>query len=79
MEEVSEHADAALLDLGGLRVLRVVDEVPMQVARDQQIDVRPHPGGDEGREVLLGVAVEQQLLLDQQVGIDGSIGPSGIL
>ena len=33
MEEVGEHPDAALLDLGRPRVLGVVDEVAVQVAR----------------------------------------------
>ena len=30
VEEVGEHPDAALLDLGGARVLGVVDEVAVQ-------------------------------------------------
>ena len=33
VEEVGEHPDAALLDLGGARVLGVVDEVAVQVRR----------------------------------------------
>ncbi|HEY6638046.1 MAG TPA: hypothetical protein VIZ61_10240 [Solirubrobacterales bacterium] len=69
MEEVGEHPDAPLLDLRGLRVFGVVDEVPVQVLTDQLGDVRTHPGGDEGGEVPLGVAVEEELLLDQVLGV----------
>src|SRR4029453_5193594 len=66
MEEVGEHADAALLDLRSLGVLGVVDEVAVEVLADQVGDVRSHPGGDERRQVLLRVAVDEELLLDQE-------------
>ena len=65
MEEVGEHPHAALLDLGGDRVLRVVDEVRVEVLGDDPLSLRLHPGGDEGREVALRVALHRQVLADQ--------------
>jgi hypothetical protein len=71
VEQIGQHPDAALLDLGGLRVLGVVDEVPVQVLADQLRDVRAHPGRHEGRQVLLGIAIEEELLLDQETRVGG--------
>jgi hypothetical protein len=34
VEQLGEHVDAALLDLGGHRILRVIDEVPKEVLVD---------------------------------------------
>ena len=65
VEEVGEHPDAALLDLGGLRVLGVVDEVAVQVLGDDPLRLRLHPRGDEGGEIARRVAVEDELLADQ--------------
>ncbi len=65
VEEVGEHADAALLDLGGLRVLGVVDEVAVQVLGDDLLRLGLHPGGHERRQVALRDAVEHELLGDQ--------------
>ncbi len=62
MEEVGQHPDAALLDLGRARVLRVVDEVAVQALGDDPLRLGLHPGGHERREVALRVAVEHQLL-----------------
>jgi hypothetical protein len=63
--EVGEHADAALLDLGRDRVLGVVDEVAVEVLGDDPLRLRLHPGGDEGGQVAVGVALERQFLVDQ--------------
>ena len=65
VEEVGEHADAALLDLGRLRVLGVVDEVHVQRRGDDPVGLGLHPGGDERREVAHGEAVEDHFLVDQ--------------
>ena len=51
VEEVGQHANAALLDLGRLRVLGVVDEVAMEVLGDEPLSLELYPGGDEGGEV----------------------------
>ena len=40
VEEVGEHADAALLDLGRDRILGVVDEVAVEVLGDQPLAPR---------------------------------------
>ena len=65
MEELGQHPDAALLDLEGLGVLGVVDEVAVQVPIDHPPRLRLHPGGDEGRQVALRNALDGELLVDQ--------------
>ena len=62
VEEVGQHPDAALLDLGRARVLGVVDEVAVQALGDHPLGLGLHPGGHERGEVALRVAVEDQLL-----------------
>jgi hypothetical protein len=69
-EEVGEHADAALLDLRGLRVLGVVDEVAVQVLGDHPLGIGLHPRRHERRQVALRDAVEHELLVDQPHRID---------
>ena len=70
VEEVGQHADAALLDLGGLRILGVVDEVAVQVLRDHPLRLRLHPRRHERRQVAHRDAVEHQLLPDQPHRVD---------
>ena len=60
--EAGQHPDAALLDLGRLRILRVIDVVAMQVVSDHPLRLGLHPGGDERRQVAEGDAVEHHLL-----------------
>ncbi len=62
VEEVGQHPDAALLDLGRARILGVVDEVAVQALGDDPLRLGLHPGGHERGEVALRVAVEHQLL-----------------
>ena len=69
VEEVGQHADAALLDLGRLRVLGVVDEVAVEVVGDQPLRLGLHPGGHEGGQVAHRVALELELLADQPHGV----------
>ena len=71
MEELGQHPDAALLDLEGLGVLGVVDEVAMEVVVDHPPRLRLHPGGDEGGQVALGNPLHRQLLPDQAHRGDG--------
>jgi hypothetical protein len=68
MEEVVDHAHAALRDLGGARVLGVVDVVAMEVMGDHRGRLRVHECRHERREVLHRVAVEQHLRLEQCEG-----------
>jgi hypothetical protein len=70
VEEVGEHANAALLDLRGLRILGVIDEVAVQVRRDHPLRFGLHPGRDERRQVALRDAVEHQVLADQPHRVD---------
>jgi hypothetical protein len=65
VEQIAEHADAALLDLGRPRVLRVVDEVAVQVLGDQLPGLGLHPRGDERRQVAFGNPLGDQVLGDQ--------------
>ena len=79
VEEVGEHADAALLDLRGLRVLGVVDEVAVEVVGDQQLRLGLHPGGDEGGEVALGSPSSSSSCSISRCASTGSIGAVGEL
>jgi hypothetical protein len=69
VEQVGDHPNATLLDLGRLRMLGVVDEVAMEVLGDQPPGLRLHPGGHERGEVPHRDAVEDELLLDQAEGV----------
>ena len=60
--QVGEHGDAAGLDLGGLRVLVLVDHVLVERGGVQPVGLLVHPGGDEGGEVEPGVPVEHDLV-----------------
>ena len=59
--------DAARLELGGLRVLVLVDHVLVEALGHQPLGLRLHPRGDERREVQPRVAVEHQLVVDDLV------------
>jgi hypothetical protein len=65
VEELGQHPDAALLDLEGLRVLGVVDEVAVEVVVDHPSRLGLHPGGDEGGQIALRNALNGELLADQ--------------
>ena len=71
MEQVSEHPDAALLDLGRAWILGVIDEVAVQVLGDDPLCLRFHPGGDEGGQVSRRIALEDEVLGNQPHGIHG--------
>ena len=58
VEELGQHPDAALLDLERLRVLGVVDEVPVEVLVDHLPRLGLHPGGNEGGQVPLRDALD---------------------
>jgi hypothetical protein len=49
----------------------VVDEVAVEVAGDDPLRLGLHPGGDEGREVALRVALQRQFLGDQPHRVEG--------
>ena len=61
MEQVGEHPDAPLLELGGARVLGVIDEIAVQVVRDQPLGLGLHPGRYERREIAHRRSVDHQL------------------
>jgi hypothetical protein len=66
--QVGEDLHAARLDLGGLRVLVLVDHVLLDGLGHQQVRLPGHPRRHERREVQAGAAVEQQLAVDHLVG-----------
>ena len=68
MPELGEDVDAARLDLGGLRVLVLVDHVLVGRLRHQPVRLTRHPGRHERREVQPRAAVEQQLAGDHLIG-----------
>jgi len=66
--EVGQHGHAAVLDLGRLRVLVLVDHVLGQAFGHEPAHLGLHPVGHERGQVLAGVAVEHQLVVDDLVG-----------
>ncbi len=75
VEQVRHHVHAAPLDLGGLRVLVLVDHVLVEGLGHQAVGLGLHPRRDERREVQAGAAVEQQLVVDQAVR---GLGPCAV-
>ena len=65
MPKIGEHADAAALDLGGLRILILIDQVLVDRQVHQLMHLRSLPGLAEGGQVLLGVAIKEQLFGDR--------------
>jgi hypothetical protein len=61
---VPDDVHAAVLKLGGLRVLVLVDHVLGRALGHQLLGLGLHPRGDERRQVQPGVAVENQLVPD---------------
>jgi len=62
--QIGEHVDAALFDGRGLRVLILVDHVLVGGLLHELPDLGFDPGGAEGGEILLGVAIEDELIVD---------------
>ena len=65
--EVGEDVHAALLDLGGLRVLVLVDHVLVEALGHELLGLRLHPRRHERGHVEPRVAVEHQLVVDDLV------------
>lgn len=65
--QVGQDVDAAGLDLGGLRVLVLVDHVLVEADVHQAVYALVRPGGAEGGQVLRRVAVQEQLVAEQFV------------
>lgn len=65
--QVGEHRHTATFQLGGTRVLVLVDHVLVPALTHQHPGLGLHPGGDEGGEIEPGVSVEHQLVMDQAV------------
>ena len=67
--EIREHVHATRLDLGGLRILVLVDHVLVDAVVHQLVDLGLAPRLAEGREILPRVAVEQQFVPDGRIDI----------
>ena len=65
--EVGEDVHAARLDLGGLRVLVLVDHVLVEALGHELLGLRLHPRRHERGHVQPRVAVEHQLVVDDLV------------
>ena len=64
----AEDLDASRLELGGLRILVLVDHVLVEALGHELLGLRVHPRRHERREVHARVAVEHQLVVDDLVG-----------
>src|ERR1700722_5378785 len=73
MPYIGEHVDAALFDCRGLRIFILVDHVLVGGLVHQLLDFSFDPGRAESGEILLGVAVEYELI------VDGLIDPLRVL
>jgi hypothetical protein len=65
--EIGEHVNAALFDGCGLRVFILVDHVLVGGLVHDLLDFGFDPGGAEGGEILLGVAVEDELIVNSLI------------
>ncbi|GBE57714.1 hypothetical protein BMS3Abin01_00635 [bacterium BMS3Abin01] len=63
-----DDVDAARFDIGRLRILVLVDHVLVEGLGHQPHRFRLHPGGNEGRQVQPGVAVQHQFIMDDVEG-----------
>ena len=66
--QVGQHPHAAAFDLGGLRVLVLVDHVLVGGLREEPVRLLVHECRHERGDVLAGVAVQHQLVVYQAVG-----------
>ena len=71
VEQIREHPDAALLDLGGAGILGVVDEVAVQVRGDDLLRLRLHPGRHESGQVPSRITLQRQVFRYQPQGVLG--------
>ena len=67
MPEPAEDVDAAHLELGGLRILVLVDHVLVEALGHEPLRLRLHPRADERGEVEPRIPVEHQLVVDDLV------------
>ena len=65
MKQARQHPDAALLDLRRLRILRVIDEIAMQILGDDPLRLGLHPRRHKRRQIAHRDPVQHQLLTDQ--------------
>ena len=75
--EIGEHVDATLFDGCGLGVLVFVDHVLVGGLVHELLDFGLDPGSAEGGEVLLGVAVEDELVMDAFIDAFGVLAGFG--
>ena len=73
MPEVGQHVHAAGFELGGAGVLVLVDHVLVDAEVHQPVHLRLDPGLTERRQVLARVAVEQELIVYELVGVTGVV------
>ncbi len=72
--EVSDDVDTAVFQLRRLGILRFVDGIFLQGFRHETHGLGLHVGLAEGAQILTGVALVQQIVLDDLIsdlGVDG--------
>ena len=68
-----------MLDLGRLRILRMVDVVAVEVLGDDPLRLRLHPRGDERGQVAERIPVQDELLAQEPHGVRGRHSDGGQL
>ena len=63
-----QHAQAAILQLGGLGIFVLIDHVFVGALAHQMQRFWLHPGADKGRQIEHGVAIQHQVVVDELVG-----------
>ena len=79
MPKIGQHVDAARFNLRRLRVLILVNHVLIDAFRHQLRHLRFRPGLAECSQVLAGVAVKHQLIVNNGVGVPGILRAFGEL
>jgi hypothetical protein len=67
MEQVGEHVDAAVMDVGRLGIFVLIDVVLAQAVGEQPVGLRLHPGRHESGQVEGRIAVEVELVANDPV------------
>jgi|GEM_PF-5560799 len=77
--QVGQHVYATGLDLGGLRILILVDHVLVETLIHQLVHLGLLPGLAKGGEILPRITIQHQLVMDQLVSGPGRLLAAGEL
>jgi hypothetical protein len=68
MPEVGQNPQATLFQISGLGILILVDEILFSTFLHQAAGLGLHPGANEGGQIEPGVAIEEQMVVDELIG-----------